>query len=373
MKKLHQLKNWIILLLIGFTLLALTGVLFLLAKYCNGFFNIYTPFSIWILRTLGSVTGIVSFSCFELLVVLLFVIAVTTLIVLGRKGKLAEWGALVFACICLGIFLFTALWGLNHLGPSIGEKLNFHAGKYTTAQLQEATEYYMEKAGETADLLDEAEDGTTVMPSFDELADNVHLGFDTIAAAAGSANSTYNENFVLLANPGTKVKPLLSSRLYAYMGITGIFIAFTGEPNVSTDTYKVAIPFTMCHETAHRLSFAAENEANFIAFITCEANEKPEFQYSGYYLAYIYCFNSLYAADPTAAAEVSAKVPARLRTDLTATNKHYAQFDGKVQKAAEKVNDSYLKAFGEEDGVKSYGMVTDYLIEWYLRKDNEDN
>ena len=53
-------------------------------------------------------------------------------------------------------------------------------------------------------------------------------------------------------------------------------------------------------------------------------------------------------------------------TDLRAANEHYAQYEGKVQDAAQKVNDTYLKAFSEESGVQSYGEAADLLIAWYL-------
>ena len=45
---------------------------------------------------------------------------------------------------------------------------------------------------------------------------------------------------------------------------------------------------------------------------------------------------------------------------------HNKQYEGKVQQAAQAVNDAYLKTFREE-GVKSYGLVVDYLIAEYLK------
>ena len=48
-------------------------------------------------------------------------------------------------------------------------------------------------------------------------------------------------------------------------------------------------------------------------------------------------------------------------------NAHYEQYEGKVQDAAQKVNDTYLKAFSEESGVQSYGEAADLLIAWYLK------
>lgn len=53
-----------------------------------------------------------------------------------------------------------------------------------------------------------------------------------------------------------------------------------------------------------------------------------------------------------------------MRADIQAANEHYAQYEGKVQDAATKVNDTYLKAFSEESGVQSYGEAADLLIAW---------
>ena len=59
---------------------------------------------------------------------------------------------------------------------------------------------------------------------------------------------------------------------------------------------------------------------------------------------------------------------ALLQRDCAAANAHYDRYEGKVQDAAQKVNDTYLKAFSEESGVQSYGEAADYLIAWYLQK-----
>jgi hypothetical protein len=58
------------------------------------------------------------------------------------------------------------------------------------------------------------------------------------------------------------------------------------------------MPFTMCHEVAHRLGIASEREANFAAFLACTASDDVRFVYAGDYSAFCYCFNALYRADP---------------------------------------------------------------------------
>ena len=120
---------------------------------------------------------------------------------------------------------------------------------------------------------------------------------------------------------------------------------------------------------AHRQTVAAEDGANFCAYLACMENESPEFQYSGAIAAYVYCHNALYKADKTAASEIWADLSDGVRADIQAANEHYAQYEGKVQDAATKVNDTYLKAFSEESGVQSYGEAADLLIAWYLKQE----
>ena len=164
------------------------------------------------------------------------------------------------------------------------------------------------------------------------------------------------------------MKKLLSGRLFSYMGFTGIFMAFTAESNVNPETFSASLPFTMCHELAHRLTVAAEDEANFCAFLACRENPDPAFQYSCWYSAFIYTYNALYKVDKSAASEIWNAMSATVREDCLRANAHYDQFEGQVQEVANKANDAYLKAFREESGVQSYGEVADLLIAWYLQQ-----
>ena len=151
------------------------------------------------------------------------------------------------------------------------------------------------------------------------------------------------------------------------MGITGIYVAVTGEASVSKGTYAAAVPHTMCHEAAHRLGIAPEDEANFCAFLACHASEDLSFRYSGFYSAFITCYNALYKVDADAAKAVWDSLDEQVVRDLRRGNEHYDQYEGKVQEVTEKVNDTYLKAYGEEDGVQSYGQA-DLYVSWYLSR-----
>ncbi len=78
---------------------------------------------------------------------------------------------------------------------------------------------------------------------------------------------------------------------------------------------------------------------------------RRRFCYSGAFGAYIYCHNALSKIDKTAASQIWSTLSEGVLADIRAANEHYAQYEGKVQDAAQKVNDTYLKAFSEESGV----------------------
>ena len=258
----------------------------------------------------------------------------------------------------LAVALFMGLWGLNHFAPTIGEQTGLEVREYTTQELKAAAAWYADRASEWSVRVERDEAGDLVMPEFETLSD------EALAAYARLAEE--NERF---ADPAPRVKPLLVSKAFAYMGTTGIFVCLTGEASVSTETFSLAQPFTVCHELGHSLAVAREDEANYLGFLACRASDSALLRYSGYYSAFVYCYNALYAESPSQARTLWDRCTEELIHDTNVHVEHNKQYEGKVQKAAQAVNDAYLKTFTEA-GVKSYGLVVDYLIAEYLKTAN---
>ena len=51
--------------------------------------------------------------------------------------------------------------------------------------------------------------------------------------------------------------------------------------------------------------------------------------------------------------------------DLGENNRFWDQFEGTVAEVSTKVNDTYLKAHSQTDGVKSYGRMVDLMLVYY--------
>ena len=342
--------------LIGAGILAVLTVLsVLLARLLPKFwFSFYTGFSRKAMGVLGTLWGWLPFPAWELLLVLLVLAVIVGLVVAIRKKRFLGWLSALLELLVLLAFLFVGLWGLNHFAPTIGEQTGLQVGEYGTAQLKAAASYYAQMAGSYATRVERDANGDVVMPEFSVLSDEAVVAYGRLAE--------YNERFALAV---PRAKSLLVSKAFAYTGTTGIFVCYTGEAGVSTETYALAKPFTICHELGHSLAVAREDEANYLGFLACRASQSDLFRYSGYYNAFIYCFNALYAESPSAAQSLWDLCPAEMLHDSNVHVEHNKQYEGKVQEAAQAVNDAYLKTF-DEPGVVSYSLVVNYLIAEYL-------
>lgn len=186
--------------------------------------------------------------------------------------------------------------------------------------------------------------------------------FSQNAETAQKAFDSLSKDYPLLRSGYSAPKPVAASKLMSQCNITGIFFPFTFEANVNTDVPEYTIPFTMCHELSHLRGFMREDEANFIGYLACEKSTSSDFRYSGAVMAFTYASNALDSADTNAANAVFAQLSDGVRKDIQFNNEYWDQFKGPVASAADSVNNSYLKANDQKDGVQSYGRMVDLLL-----------
>lgn len=334
----------------------LTAILLVLADILpSGFFSFYSDFSRWILAVLAAVTGIVPFAVCEILGLALIVLIILFLVRAIIKHHVVRYLAGLLLTVCALAFAFVAVWGLNYYAPPMNEQVGLEDREYTVSELKAAAVYYRDMANANAKNVERDADGAMV--GYD---------FDALAEAAGEGFEKLSERYDCFGGSTVRVKSLIISPFMGKIGMTGGFICLTGEACVSSTTYSAALPFTMCHEISHRMAFARENEANFGGFLGCIFSERPEFVYSGYYMAFRYCYNALAKVDATAAAEVWAGVSDELAADCHASAVHYEAVRSETaSNIADTVYDGYLNSFSVESGTQSYGEVADLLIAWY--------
>lgn len=314
-------------------------------------------------RFLGSLCYKAPFSVAELLCVLLVVLAVGYLIWsvvaiirsrVSRRGR--AYSALLGAfCIGLTIYVgFCYLWGVHYYTDSFQDRSGIYAQPVAQEDLMGVTAYFADRLKETANLVARDENGLFAVSREEILADSVH------------AYDALEEEFPFLAFDDQGVKPVHFSRIMSALDFTGIYCPYTGEANVNVDSPACLLPSTAAHELAHQRSVALEQECNFLAVLACTTCGNDAYAYSGWLLGYIHLGNALYKVDPEAYQSIRDALPDTVRTDLADNNAYWAQFeDSTAQKVSNQVYEGFLKSYGEEQGLQSYGMVVDLLVTYY--------
>ncbi len=317
----------------------------------------------WI-SLLAHLMSIVPVALWDILALALIAVVVAVLVrCIRRRRGFALWAAVVALVVSWTYFSFTAGWALNHYAPPLARELGLEVRESSVDELEDAARYYLEQAARLAPQVPRDADGHLVRQDF----------FD-LAGIAGTSYGALAQRWEIFDGPQLPVKALIVyGPILLYSGHTGIFWAPTGESGVPLDCADADQPFIMCHEAAHRLGIASEREANFAAFLACTANEDIRFRYAGYLSAFGYCLNALASADLARAQQMLDDFAGSdlyegavlVFVDRSDTRAHYDAYKGPFRDVGQAVNDSYLRSFGEEEGVRSYGLVVDYLIAWH--------
>ena len=315
--------------------------------------------------TLAEWASGVTFCLWQLFAILLVLGLLTSIVLMiVLRWNVVQWLGWVTACASLMFFLHTALYGLNSYAGPLSDDIRLHTTEYTLSELENATTFFRDEANKLAAQVDRTPDGDVRFSSFDALAIQAAEGFDTLV---------YDKTYPVFAGSRLPVKELGWADMYTSMGITGFTMSLTGEAAVNPQIPPVSLPFTMCHEMAHRMCIANEGDANMAAFLACEANSSVEFRYSAFFMAYRYCYNALISqgtqAAQDAAQRITAGVSDQLYHDMAAYSSFFAsKKDDAATDFATKVNDAYIKVNGDEQGVASYGAVCDLLVSWHIQE-----
>ena len=173
------------------------------------------------------------------------------------------------------------------------------------------------------------------------------------------------ERYDFISNPRVGTKQIALSEPMAYTHITGVYTFFTGEMNVCTAFPDFSTVFTAAHEMAHARGIAREDEANFIAFLACEASDDAYIRYAGYMSLLQYVSNALYDTDPAEYNRVFRTYNVAVLADLRAYNECFRAHSGSVASdIAESINNAYLSGMGTEGSI-SYSLVVRLAVAYF--------
>ena len=325
---------------------------------------VYPYLSRTALTILSDWTGTVSFTVWQVVVILLLVgLLASIVLMIVLRWNFFQWLGWVLSGAVLVACLHTGVYGLNFYAGSLADDVRLNVREYTQEELEDAVTYYRDKANEYANLLPRDHLGNLTYSSFTELAEQAGEGFEVL---------TYERLYPVFAGSTAPVKELGWADMFTSMGITGVTMPLTGEAAVNPQTPAIGLPFSMCHEMAHRMSIAVEQDANFAAFLACRENSSPEFKYSAYFMAYIYTYNTLCSVQSqtasVAAARIATGVNENFAHDMAAYNRFFDEhYDETASNLADLANNTYLKASGDS-GTDSYANVGDLLVYLYVQE-----
>ncbi len=254
-----------------------------------------------------------------------------------------------------GAFLwaFLLLWGFNYARPPLSERLGLGPPPPDPERLLETGKRTAALTSTLFDNLDQDSGPTELPVSFEDLDRLIDDGYRELKLPGDriEANSA-------------PAKPLLSSTLFSYLGVSGIFVPFTGEPSVNALQPDAALPLVLAHEKAHQRGITHEGEASFAAFLVCSRDDAPPYLR---YAAYLFATQSLLGESARYAsreeiAEVWNLLGSGPLQDVQALHDFWERYRGVASELASEVNDGYLRAMRVPEGVESYDTVVRLLL-----------
>jgi len=253
-------------------------------------------------------------------------------------------------------FIFHLFWGLNYYRTPLTQKLNLKT-KYSTEDLIKTTKEIILLTNKVHfDITNDTEKVVSLKLNFEDLKKEINIGYKNIS----------KKYPFLKYYPSNQKKSLFSTPI-SYMGFSGYFNPFTNETQLNWHTPKNSQPITQAHEQAHQLGFAAENEANFIAFLATNENNNIFIRYSALTFALKHCLNDLFIKDLDSFNYLKSSVNYGVLKDFENRQKKWNYFKNPLEPLFKKIYSKFLNFNNQKLGIKSYSYVVAHIVNYYNR------
>lgn len=268
-----------------------------------------------------------------------------------------SWFVEVFSFISVIYFAFHVFWGMNYYRIPLNESLKLDK-EYTTEQLVDITKRLITKTNSIHLKITNNDSVKVVMPFTKE----------EILKRAPEGYKVLQKTYPHLNYDPVSIKKSLFSLPLTYMGFSGYLNPLTNEAHVDALIPAYKFPTTTCHEIAHQLGYAAENEANFMGCLASIHNEDIYFVYSGYAFALRHCVNEVYNRDPVLFKELVESINKGVRKNYKEVRDFWDQYKNPSEPIFKSTYNAYLEANDQEGGMESYNYVVDLMVHYFEDK-----
>ena len=256
----------------------------------------------------------------------------------------------VFVVISITIFLFYSLWGLNYFKTPLLSKLDIGEIKYES--LQTTLDQLIDDVNEAHLLLGD-EDSTLENLEFDKEKIISELKLDNIKKFDKISTTKFAKKSII-------------PKIFLYQGVSGYINPFTLEAIVVEEIPSIDFSITVLHEQAHQLGYAAEEDANFLAFISSINNQDPLIKYSGYVFGLSYLLNEIQINHNDDLSSFTDKINSGIIEDINSRRKFWQKYSNNIINSLQNVlYDFYLKSNNQKAGIASYSRIVNHIINYY--------
>lgn len=251
------------------------------------------------------------------------------------------------------IIVFYLFWGLNYFRQPAAERLKLIGPEYSKEELYKITGILIDSANSIRSKINPKQWPQTDSELYSESAKaikNLHPPYD-----AG-------------VYPIPKTKNSLIGTLMNYFGTAGYFNPFTGEAQINSGMPIYLKPFVACHETAHSMGYGAEDEANFIGYISASQSDNQMLRYSAYYLAAQEFMFETGRLDTLVFQTLKSRISEPFLADLKNERAYWEQYRGMTRRFSSIFYDNYLKANNQPEGMKSYNRMIILTMAHYKKR-----
>tara|TARA_B100000482_G_scaffold127815_1_gene92806 strand:- start:865 stop:1920 length:1056 start_codon:yes stop_codon:yes gene_type:complete len=256
----------------------------------------------------------------------------------------------VFAVISITIFLFYSLWGLNYFKTPL--LIKFDIGEIKYESLQTTLDRLIDDANEAHLMLGD-EDSTLENLEFDKEEIMSELKLDNIKKFDKISTTKFAKKSII-------------PKIFLYQGVSGYINPFTLEAIVVEEIPSIDFSITVLHEQAHQLGYAAEEDANFLAFISSINNQDPLIKYSGYVFGLSYLLNEIQINHNDDLSSFTDKINSGIIEDINSRRKFWQKYSNSIINSLQNIlYDFYLKSNNQKAGIASYSRIVNHIINYY--------
>ncbi|MDQ8003253.1 MAG: DUF3810 domain-containing protein [Pedobacter sp.] len=314
--------------------------------------NLVYPFISSVQRLISS---IFPFAIGDFLYAFLIIFLIKNIIVFISRKKKTKKDYVSFGLKSVNFVLiiyisFKLLWGLNYSRPRINEQLQISDKPYSKEQLLKLNTFFLQKL----DTLGKTIDKTAFNFKTKELED-----------VAATAYQQLSESQSFFRYKYASVKPVTSSWLVSKTGIEGYYNPLSGEANINQRLPNFVLPFVTCHEIAHQIGIAKEDEANLVGYLTAIHSNNTQFQYSAYYNMFRYVLFEIRMKYPEDYNVIIEKIPQSILDNFKIEKEFWAKYNGAMSVYMGKTFDKILKLNNQQKGIKSYQDIVLWLVNYH--------